>query len=135
MEIDLSWPNLSVLPTMQWYQDTSFKRRFVHRLISYICSCNPVFPSYTLRLLPPVLLAASAAVELPTAEDALAARIASSTSGLAFNKSCETATRLGSRLPITGTEEASISWKGMATNWPISSNQELKGLAILMTRD
>lgn len=35
---------------------------------------------------------------------------------------------------MRGTEEASISWKGMATNWPVWSNQLEKGLAILTAR-
>lgn len=33
---------------------------------------------------------------------------------------------LGSRVPTTGTEEASMDWKGVATKWPASSNHSVK---------
>ena len=36
-------------------------------------------------------------------------------------------TRLGSCFPTAGTSEANASWKGGATNKPVSSNHWLKG--------
>lgn len=60
-----------------------------------------------------------------------AAKTASNSSGSASSISCEALTRLGSRLPIKGTDDARSSWNGLATKYPTSSNQPEKGLEIL----
>lgn len=93
-------------------------------------SSPPLSPPYAFLLLPPFLALDPVASAVSSGDAPAAANMAASSCSVYWDGVDSAAgaalALFGSRLPMTGTVEASMVWKGVATKRPAASNHSVK---------